>query len=122
MLFRSVLLIDNMGMLSSLYRYGSCAYIGGGFGNGIHNTLEAAVFGIPVIFGPNYQKFIEAKELIDCRGARSVAAPGELKAVLSDLLENKKEPMLIGSVASGYVQSRSGATDKIITMIFKGNS
>ena len=57
-------MIDNIGMLSSLYRYSNVAYIGGGFGAGIHNTLEAAAFGLPVIFGPNYQKFREARELV----------------------------------------------------------
>lgn len=61
-----VLIIDNIGMLSSLYGYGNVAYIGGGFGAGIHNTLEAATYGIPVIFGPKYHKFQEAKDLIEC--------------------------------------------------------
>ncbi len=62
---KQVLIIDNIGMLSSLYRYGRIAYIGGGFGKGIHNILEAAAFGIPVIFGPNFEKFREARELLE---------------------------------------------------------
>ena len=59
-----VLIIDNIGMLSALYRYGQIAYLGGGFGGGIHNTLEAVTYGVPVVFGPRYGKFQEAKDLI----------------------------------------------------------
>ena len=66
-----VLIIDNIGMLSSLYKYAFVAAIGGGFGKGIHNILEAATWSIPVVFGPNYKKFNEAVELIETEGARS---------------------------------------------------
>lgn len=113
-----VLLIDNIGMLSSLYRYGSAAYIGGGFGKGIHNILEAAVYGIPVLFGPTYSKFIEAKELIKCGGAFSIASAGGLRLQLDKIYSDNGENHQFARAASDYVQSNSGATDKIIEMVF----
>ena len=73
------LILDCFGLLSSIYRYGEIAYIGGGFGVGIHNTLEAAVYGIPVIFGPKYQKFMEAIQLLEAQGAFSIKNYEELK-------------------------------------------
>ena len=72
------LIIDGFGLLSSIYRYGEIAYVGGGFGVGIHNILEAAVYGIPVIFGPKYQKFMEAKQLLEENGAFSIKNYEEL--------------------------------------------
>src|SRR5690606_33990431 len=80
-----VLIIDNIGMLSSLYQYGQIAYIGGGFGVGIHNTLEAAAFGLPVIFGPNYKRFLEAKMLISEKAAFSIKNEEELLEVMTKL-------------------------------------
>ena len=77
---KQVLIIDNIGLLSSLYRYGDIAYIGGGFGKGIHNILEAATFGLPVLFGPNYAKFNEAVELIRLGGAVSITGMDELQS------------------------------------------
>ncbi|MDR2359318.1 MAG: 3-deoxy-D-manno-octulosonic acid transferase, partial [Prevotellaceae bacterium] len=81
-----VLVLDTIGMLSSVYRYGTVAYIGGGFGAGIHNTLEAAVYGIPVVFGPNYQRFREAGDLIAQGGAASYTTGKELAALLQKWL------------------------------------
>lgn len=104
-----VVIIDTMGMLSKLYRYGDGALIGGGFGKGIHNTLEAAAWGIPVFFGPNYQKFIEAKELIEAGGAIALESehPGEL------IPEPEHWPVM-GEKALEYTQKGTGATEKIL--------
>jgi len=109
-----VLIIDNIGMLSSLYSYGNMAYIGGGFGKGIHNTLEAAVFGIPVFFGPHFEKFNEAKELIACGGGYTVSNSETLSAKVKVFLENETERKSHGKAAGDYVRSRAGATDKIL--------
>lgn len=115
-----VLIIDNIGMLSSLYQYGTIAFIGGGFGKGIHNILEAATFGLPTIFGPNYTNFIEAKELIYLKGAFSISSTNELKQTI-DLL-NQPENLKVASKSSGnYVLSRIGATDRIFKSIFEHN-
>lgn len=110
-----VLVVDTMGMLSSIYRYGQVAYIGGGFGVGIHNTIEAAVFGMPVLFGPNYKHFREACALIDAGGARTVRSYPEFKAAMDEALANHEE---IGKKASEYVESELGATDRIYKQLF----
>lgn len=110
-----VLVVDTMGMLSSIYRYGQVAYIGGGFGVGIHNTIEAAVFGMPVLFGPNYKHFREACALIDAGGARTVRNYPEFKAAMDEALANHEE---IGKKASEYVESELGATDRIYKQLF----
>jgi 3-deoxy-D-manno-octulosonic-acid transferase len=110
-----VLVVDEMGLLSSLYRFGQVAYIGGGFGVGIHNTIEAAVYGVPVIFGPNYEHFREAKGLIAAGAARSIKKYSELEAALDTALENHET---IGAKAAEYVESERGATAKIYEQIF----
>lgn len=111
------LIIDCFGLLSSIYRYGEIAYIGGGFGVGIHNTLEAAVYGIPVIFGPKYQKFQEAIQLLETKGAFSVKDYEELKTLLDRMLTDEVFLRESGMNASNYVTSNAGATDKIMSMI-----
>jgi 3-deoxy-D-manno-octulosonic-acid transferase len=105
-------------MLSKLYYYGVITYIGGGFNtSGIHNTLEAAVYGKPVFFGPNYQKFKEARDLINCGGAFSISNEDELKTKMNHLL-NDSVQLEISSKASGkYVEENTGATEKIIQFI-----
>lgn len=110
-----VLVVDTMGMLSSIYRYGTVAYIGGGFGVGIHNTIEAAVYGLPVLFGPNYRNFREACALIDAGGGKSVKNYHEFKAAMDEALANHEE---LGKKASDYVASELGATDKIYKKLF----
>ncbi|MBP5658941.1 MAG: 3-deoxy-D-manno-octulosonic acid transferase [Paludibacteraceae bacterium] len=110
-----VLVVDTMGMLSSIYRYGTVAYIGGGFGVGIHNTIEAAVYGLPVLFGPNYRNFREACALIDAGGGKSVKNYREFKAAMDEALANHEE---LGKKASDYVASELGATDKIYKKLF----
>lgn len=108
-----VLIIDCIGLLSSIYRYGKIAYIGGGFGVGIHNTLEAAVYGIPVIFGPKYQKFNEAVSLIRQGGAFSICNGEQLKEVLGSMLTHPAMAKAAGQKALDYVQSQLGATEII---------
>lgn len=105
-----VLIINTIGLLSSIYQYGCIAYIGGGFGVGIHNTLEAAVWGMPVIFGPNYQKFKEACELISSGAARSINNFEELNNAVNDFLTNNETP---AKAAADYVAAHIGASDNI---------
>ncbi len=111
------LIIDCFGLLSSIYRYGEIAYIGGGFGVGIHNVLEAAVYGIPVLFGPNYHKFTEARELIENRAAFSIKDYRSLQNILDRVYRDKDYLQEIGRNASGYVNMRSGATAMIMDHI-----
>ena len=111
------LIIDCFGLLSSIYRYGEVAYIGGGFGVGIHNTLEAAVYGIPVIFGPKYQKFMEAIRLLEAKGAYSIKDYDELKALLDRFQADDVFMRETGANAGYYVTSNAGATEKIMHMI-----
>jgi 3-deoxy-D-manno-octulosonic-acid transferase len=108
------LVIDNIGMLSSLFKYGQIAYIGGGFGAGIHNILEAAVYGIPVIFGPNYQKFLEANELISHGGAFSISSYLELKELFDSFQTDKNKLQIASKAAKQYVINNLGSTEKII--------
>ncbi|WP_316808352.1 3-deoxy-D-manno-octulosonic acid transferase [Pedobacter agri] len=108
-----ILIIDNIGMLSSLYRYGKTAYIGGGFGAGIHNTLEAAAFGLPVIFGPKYDKFQEAKDLIAIGAAQSISSADELLNAFDSFLKNNQA----ANAAKKYVEDKKGATEIIIRQI-----
>ena len=111
------LIIDCFGLLSSIYRYGDVAYIGGGFGAGIHNTLEAAVYGIPLLFGPKYQKFMEAIQLLEVKGAYSIKDYGEFEEVLDRLLTDETFRTETGYNAGHYVTSNAGATDKVMHMI-----
>jgi len=107
------LIIDCMGLLSSVYRYGDLAYIGGGFGKGIHNILEAAVYGIPVLFGPRHGKFNEAGELIACNGAISVTSEEEFSSRMNDFLSYSNLIRETGKSAKEYVIGNLGATNKI---------
>ena len=109
----SVLIIDNIGMLSSLYGYGQLAYIGGGFGVGIHNTLEAATYGMPVIFGPNYTKFQEAVELIEEGAGFSVATTEEFVQLVQTLSDTDKRTSA-AETAANYVRKKAGATQIIM--------
>lgn len=109
-----VLIVDYIGLLSSIYRYGQISYIGGGFGVGIHNTLEAAVYGIPVIFGPKYQKFKEAVSLIHEGGAFSISNGEQLREVLNSLIQTPAIAKTAGQKALNYVDSQLGATEIIV--------
>ncbi|KAF0239239.1 MAG: 3-deoxy-D-manno-octulosonic-acid [Prolixibacteraceae bacterium] len=113
-----VLIIDSVGLLSSLYRYGNIAYIGGGFGVGIHNILEAAAFGSPVIFGPNYKKFKEAVDLTFEGGAFSISEYAELRKVLDNLIGNKTERIKASEICRNYVTKNVGSTKIVIKKVF----
>ncbi|WP_265857994.1 3-deoxy-D-manno-octulosonic acid transferase [Pedobacter sandarakinus] len=110
-----ILIIDNIGILSSLYQYGKLAYIGGGFGTGIHNTLEAAAFGLPVIFGPKFDKFQEAKDLISVGAAKSIIN----EETLIDAFEMFKRNEISSAAARAYVYKQKGATVQILAAIKK---
>jgi 3-deoxy-D-manno-octulosonic-acid transferase len=110
-----VLIIDNIGMLSRLYKYGDINYVGGGFTrDGIHNVLEAAVYGKPVIFGSNYKKYKEAIELVTSGGAKSITNKDELTQAVASLLTNEDEYRKRSEKAKQYVFSNTGATEKIL--------
>ncbi len=112
------LIINNMGMLSALYRYATVAFIGGGFiDEGVHNTLEAAVYGIPVVFGPEYDKYLEAIELVESEGAFSVNNLIELEEVFNELMNDESKRKMIGEIAQNYVYSKSGATTRLLLNI-----
>ncbi|WP_317132976.1 3-deoxy-D-manno-octulosonic acid transferase [Mucilaginibacter rubeus] len=113
------LVIDNIGMLSSLYAYADIAYIGGGFGVGIHNTLEAAAFGLPVIFGPNYQKFNEARELIAIKAGFSISNETELKEIVDRLISDEAFYNNTRKKVANYVKENVGATEMIMKYIDK---
>ncbi|MBX2896431.1 MAG: 3-deoxy-D-manno-octulosonic acid transferase [Cyclobacteriaceae bacterium] len=112
----TVLIIDNVGLLSALYRYGEFAFVGGAFGKGLHNILEAACYGVPVFFGnKNYEKFKEATELIMRGGAFAVADYSELKANYELMVSRPENFLLACEVTKAYIHEHLGATDKIIT-------
>lgn len=109
-----ILILDTMGMLSSVYRYAGIAMIGGGFGAGIHNTLEAAVWGIPVAFGPKYEKFNEARELIRCEAAVSGESATEMAEKIIELAQNKALREKMGRAAGELTAKNTGATALIL--------
>lgn len=113
-----VIIIDSIGLLSSLYRYGNVAYIGGGFGVGIHNILEAATFGLPVIFGPNYKKFKEAVDLIDEGGAFEIADQNGLNMGLNKLMNDNDFRRQAAGISNNYVAKNVGSTAVIIKKVF----
>ncbi len=112
-----ILIIDNIGMLSSIYKYGQIAYIGGGFGTGIHNTLEAAVYGVPVIFGPNHKKFQEALGLIAEGGGFAYSKYEELKELLDKFSSNQSELTTASQASNKYVNKMKGATESILAYL-----
>ena len=112
-----VLIIDNIGMLSSAYRYANIAAIGGGFGKGIHNILEPACWGIPVVFGPNYERFREAVDLKNDGGAKSFTTFDEFKNILDLWLSDEKLYKISAEIATEYVKENTGATRIIIKEI-----
>ena len=111
------LIIDNIGMLSKLYHYATIAYVGGGFNKGIHNILEAAVYGRPVLFGPNYKKFKEAVGLIEKGGGICITSSNEFSAILQKLINNKTELELSSKNSFEFVKQNKGATEKILDYI-----
>jgi 3-deoxy-D-manno-octulosonic-acid transferase len=112
------LIIDSIGLLSRLYKYATITYVGGGFGyDGLHNILEAAVYGKPVIFGPEYEKNFEAKEMIECSGGISIENALELEKVVTELLTDDNEIRRRGDAAKNYIYRNSGASEKICSYI-----
>lgn len=112
-----LLLVDKIGLLSKLYKYADVAYIGGGFGKGIHNTIEASVYGIPVLFGPKYHKFREAKKLLKNGGGFSISSYQELSDQLNKLLEHPELLEKSGKVAQEMVYSNIGATKVVVDQL-----
>lgn len=108
-----ILIVDCTGFLSTIYRYGTFAYIGGAFGVSVHNILEAAVYGLPTIFGPHHTKAKEALDLIQQNGAITVSSSKELKQAITNL-QNENECELYSTVAKNYVERNTGATDQIL--------
>lgn len=116
----SVMIVDTIGMLTRIYGSADIAYVGGGFGkSGIHNILEPAAFGIPVLFGPIHDKFAEAQELLDVKGARVIKTPQTLEKILNQLIFNPQLRAQMGTSASDYVQRKTGATAVTTTALKK---
>ena len=112
------LIIDNVGMLSSLYRYGNSAYIGGAFGSGLHNILEAATFNLPIIFGDQkYDKFQEAIDLVAQGGAQTVSNAAELSLILNALSTDPQLNERMGAISQAYVISHTGATASVMNEV-----
>lgn len=116
---KRVLIIDNIGMLSSLYGYGKMAYVGGGFGKGIHNILEAVVYGIPVVFGPDYHRFGEAVGLISEGGAFPVSGYDDLHIIFNRMHGDQAELAKASGISGEFVKKRIGATSVIISELKK---
>ncbi|MEO6490315.1 MAG: glycosyltransferase N-terminal domain-containing protein [Ferruginibacter sp.] len=113
-----VLIINNVGMLAKLYQYATVSFVGGGFGDdGVHNVLEAAVFGRPVVFGPVYEKYEEASGLVESGGGHSVRNLLELEALLNKLFDENRSPSESGAAAKAFVYGHRGATKKILDHI-----
>lgn len=111
---KSILLIDSIGMLSSIYQYGKYALVGGGFGKGIHNILEPAVFGLPVFIGHNYSKFEEAEELIKLKGVFPISEAGYLIKNILSLEKDENEYRKTAEICKSFVHSKSGGTNTIL--------
>ena len=109
------LIIDCYGLLSSIYRYASMAYVGGGFGVGIHNVPEAAVYGIPVIIGPNNKKFREAQALLRCGGCKEIACAADFEQLMDAWLSDKEALATAGKAAGSYIADNAGAADRIFS-------
>lgn len=115
-----VLIVDTVGLLTKIYSYADIAYVGGGFGNpGIHNILEPATFGIPIVIGPNFSHFAEAVEIIDLQAAISITNAAELHQTLRKLLDDLELRKTLGNKSSHYVQQNKGATEAILKYLSK---
>lgn len=111
------LIIDCFGLLSTIYRYGEIAYVGGGFGVGIHNVPEAAVWGVPVLFGPNNKRFQEAQDLLACKGSFEVTDYDSFNTIITRLITDDDYRRQSGEASVNYVMSRSGASEKIMQSV-----
>lgn len=114
----NVFIIDTIGILTKIYSYGTIAYVGGGFGNpGIHNILEPAAFGMPIIIGPNYSNFAEAVSLVGLQGCMSISTFSELKEILDRLLNDKNLLAQKSNISRSFIQDNKGATDTIMKIV-----
>ncbi len=112
-----VLIIDCFGLLSSIYRYADIAYVGGGFGVGIHNLPEAAVWGVPVFFGPNNQRFQEAQDLKECGGGVEIADYGDFRSKMEVFAGDPSKCQEVGRRAANYIKEKAGATEKVLSAL-----
>lgn len=114
----NVFIIDTVGLLTKIYSYGTIAYVGGGFGNpGIHNILEPAAFGIPIVIGPNYSNFAEATELVNLGGCMVITGQEELKQTFDQLITDQIFLKEKGQICKSYIQDNKGAANRIMTVI-----
>src|SRR5690606_3546888 len=116
---KGTLLVDRMGLLARLYRHGDVAYVGGGFTDGIHSLLEAAAWGVPVIFGPKHRKFPEAQGLIAAGAAQEVSNVAELQAALQRWLEDPAALRNAGEAAKRYVEARTGGAARAVEVLLR---
>ena len=116
----NILIIDSIGILSKIYRFATICFIGGGFGNdGVHNVLEASIYGKPIVFGPEYEKFAEATDLVEINVAKSVENGLELEAILTELFSNNQLQNQMGKLAYSHTLKNAGATKKTLIIVEK---
>ena len=115
---KQLLVLDTVGILSSAYGYAEWGYIGGGFGVGIHNTLEAATFGLPIAFGPNYEKFKEARDLVTLGAATPIHSYEELKTWFTPLRDDEHLLQQCSRIAKDYTTAHQGATNIVLHTVF----
>lgn len=116
---KNILIIDNIGMLSKIYAYADFAYIGGAFGEGLHNILEPATFGVPIFFGDDYEKFPEAEDLVEDGGAFSISNPQDLELYFDRLYSDEEKRKEVGQICKDYVDNRTGGSEKIFRFFTK---
>ena len=117
---KKILIIDSVGSLKHLYKFADIAYVGGGMGNlGLHNILEAAVFGIPIIIGKNFKGFSEAEQLVKLGGVKSIDSQVEFEEIFNCLISNKTTKEAMGKINKEYIYSNSGGSEKIIKALKK---
>jgi 3-deoxy-D-manno-octulosonic-acid transferase len=117
-----VFIVDTIGILTKIYSYADIAYVGGGFGNpGVHNLLEPATFGVPIVIGPNYNHFAEATALVNTGGCISISNQKELNDTFDLLLQNQEERHEKGHICSTFVTMNKGATDVVLNYLSNGN-
>ena len=109
---QKILIVNTVGLLSAIYQYGTYAIIGGGFGKSIHNILEPAAFGLPVVFGPNYHKFKEANEMLACNAAYTFSNQQQFEKIISRF-KNEEELNLSSNASKTYINMNAGGTEKI---------